>query len=90
VGLVEVICDGRPDPTAFDPADPHYDPKSSPDNPRWYLVDVRFQGRLPRPLPLSELKTYPELAALPLLQKGNRLSVMPVGSAEWKFILALT
>ncbi len=89
VGLAEVESDGQPDPTAFDPAAAHYDPRSTPDNPRWYLVDVRFLRRLRRPLPLAELKTHAELATLPLLQKGNRLSVMPVGAAEWAFILSL-
>ena len=89
VGLVEVVSDGHPDPTAFDPVSAHYDPGSTLDSPRWYLVDVRFLRRLRRPLPLAELKTYSELAALPLLQKGNRLSVMPVSSGEWAFILSL-
>jgi predicted RNA-binding protein with PUA-like domain len=89
VGLVEVASGGRPDPTAFDPAAAHYDPNSAPEAPRWYLVDVRLLRRLQRPLPLAELKGHPELAGMALLQKGNRLSVQPVGAAEWQFILSL-
>ncbi len=89
VGIMEIATAAYPDPTAFDPADKHFDPASDPDNPRWYLVDVRFGRRLGRTIPLSELKSYPELAALPLVRRGNRLSVMPVAKDEWEFILSL-
>jgi len=77
------------DVTGLDPADRHFDPASDPDNPRWYLVDVRFCRRLARTIPLSELKSRPELASLPLVRRGNRLSVMPVAKDEWEFILSL-
>ena len=89
VGIMEIATAAYPDPTAFDPADKHFDPASDPDNPRWYLVDVRFGRRLGRTIPLSELKPFPELAALPLVRRGNRLSVMPVSKGEWEFILSL-
>lgn len=89
VGLIEVASDSRPDPTAFDPTAAHYDPGSHLEDPRWFLVDVRFLRRLARPLPLAELKRHPALAALPLLRKGNRLSVLPVSAAEWAYILKL-
>ena len=89
VGIMEIATAAYPDPTAFDPADKHFDPASDPDDPRWYLVDVRFGRRLGRTIPLSELKSYPELAALPLVRRGNRLSVMPVAKDEWEFILSL-
>lgn len=88
-GIMEIVRAGYPDPTAFDPADPHYDPRSDPSAPRWYMVDVRYTRHLARLIPLQELKGYPELAEMPLLRRGNRLSVMPVSTAQWDFILRL-
>ena len=89
VGIMEVVREGYPDFTAFDKHDKHYDPKSDPDNPRWYMVDVRFVSRLKRTITLTELKGYPELEAMPLLRRGNRLSIMPVTRQQWDFILSL-
>lgn len=89
VGLAKVASKPYPDPTQFDPDDAHFDPKSSRDKPRWILVDLAFTRRLKRTITLAELKTHPELADLALVRKGNRLSVMPVGDAEWDFILGL-
>jgi len=87
VGIVEIVKEGYPDFTAFDPKEPYYDPRSDPGNPRWYMVDVRFVRELDRPISLKELKTMPALKDMRLLQKGNRLSVMPVSAAEWRAIL---
>ncbi len=89
VGIAEVAREGYPDHTAFDPEDPHYDPKSDPDKPRWYMVDLRFVRRLDRTISLTELKERPEIADMPLVRKGNRLSVMPVTAQQWQFILSL-
>lgn len=90
VGLVEVVRAGYPDETAFDPASPYYDPASTPDQPRWYRVDVRLLRRLRRPLTLAELKQHREaMGELTLLRRGNRLSVLPVTAEQWAFILAL-
>lgn len=89
VGLAEVAKEGYPDPTAFDSQDPHFDPKSDPDAPRWYLVDVKFKRKFKRTISLAELKACDELADMRLLQRGNRLSVMPVSEHEWEFILGL-
>lgn len=89
VGIMEVASQSYPDPTAFDPRDKHYDPKSEPDNPRWHLVDVRLVRRLGRTISLAELKAHPELAEMPLVRRGNRLSVMPVTADQWQFILCL-
>jgi len=90
VGLVEITRAAYPDATALDPASPYYDPKSRPEQPRWYCVDVRLQRPLKRLIALAELKTHAQtLADLPLLRRGNRLSVMPVSAAQWAFILAL-
>lgn len=89
VGLMTVASEPYPDPTAFDPEDDHYDPKSDPDKPRWYLVDVKYKRKLKRTITLQELKQHRELADMKLLQKGNRLSIMPVTKKQWDYILGL-
>ncbi len=88
VGIAQVASAAYPDPTAFDPASRYYDPKSSPDAPRWFLVDVKFVRRLKRPITLVELKASPELEEFPLVRRGNRLSIMPVTAEQWRLILA--
>lgn len=88
-GLAEVASDAYPDPTQFDPKSKYFDPASSRDNPRWMLVDVKFVKKLTRVITLDELKNHPKLEGMALLRKGNRLSVMPVDAAEWKYILGL-
>lgn len=89
VGIAEVVREGYPDFTAWDPEEKYYDPKSDPDNPRWYMVDIRYKRKLRRPVTLQELKKHPRLEDMPLLRKGNRLSVMPVSKKHWDFILKL-
>jgi predicted RNA-binding protein with PUA-like domain len=89
VGIMEITRGAYPDPTAFDPEAKYYDPKSDPDNPRWVMVDVRFKRKLDRTITLSELKAQPVLAEMPLVRKGNRLSIMPVTPDQWEFILGL-
>lgn len=88
-GIVEIVREGYPDFTAFDPGHPHYDPGSTPDKPRWYMVDVRLRRRFKHVISLQELKACPALAGMRLLARGNRLSVLPVTAAEWSAILAL-
>jgi predicted RNA-binding protein with PUA-like domain len=89
VGIMKIVREGYPDITAFNPEARYYDPKSDPDNPRWYTVDVSFVKKLPRVITLSELRMHSALEELPLLRRGNRLSVMPVSEAHWKYILSL-
>lgn len=89
VGIVEVVKEGYVDHTAFDQNDKHYDPKSDPDKPRWFMVDVKFVDRFPDTISLQQLKTNPKLADMRLVQKGNRLSVMPVEKKEWDTILEM-
>ena len=89
VGIAEVVKAGYPDHTAFDPKAKYYDPKSDRDNPRWYMVDVKFKRKLKRTISLEELKALPELADMPLVRKGNRLSVMSVAAEHWDVILGL-
>ena len=89
VGIMEVVKEGYPDHTAFDPEAKYYDPKSDPDNPRWYMVDVKFVKKLKRTISLAELKQEAALADMPLVRKGNRLSIMPVEKSQWDHILAM-
>ena len=89
VGLAKVASKPYPDPTQFDPESKYYDPKSSEDNPRWSLVDVRYVRKLKRTITLAELKAIPELDGFVLTRKGNRLSIMPVEAEHWDLILNL-
>lgn len=89
VGLADVVKGGYPDFTAFDPDSDHPDLSSTPDNPRWYMVDIKFKKEFSDVIALETLKSCPELQGMRLLQKGNRLSVMPVEKTHWDFILSL-
>lgn len=86
-GIMEIATPAYPDPTAFDPDNPHFDTKCDPDNPRWFLVDVKYKRKLKRIITLAELRNQTSLQAMKLLQKGNRLSIMPVSKKEWDYIL---
>jgi predicted RNA-binding protein with PUA-like domain len=88
-GIMKIVREGYPDHTAFDPKEKYFDPKSDPANPRWFMVDVRFVRKLKRIITLTELKMHPELEDLPLIRRGNRLSVMPLSKQHWDFILSL-
>ncbi len=88
VGIAEVVREAYPDFTAWDPESKYYDPKSTPENPRWDMVDVRLVERFPRTITLEELKADPELADMKVVQKGNRLSITPVTEAQWRRILS--
>jgi len=91
VGVMRVVRAGYPDPSAFDRKDAHYDAGSDPANPRWYAVDVQLERRLSRVIPLAELRRHAtrKLAGMILLQRGSRLSVMPLSEAHHEFILSL-
>lgn len=89
VGIVEIVRQAYPDFTAFDPDNAHFDPKSRRDNPRWFMVDVRFKEQFSHTISLNELKECIDLQEMPLLRRGNRLSVMPVSNDQWQFILSL-
>jgi predicted RNA-binding protein with PUA-like domain len=86
---MEIVKEGHPDFSAFDPDDKHFDPKSDPEHPRWIMVDVKYVRALSRTITLKELKSYQELADLALVRRGNRLSIMPVSKGQWEFILSL-
>jgi predicted RNA-binding protein with PUA-like domain len=91
VAIVEIVEEGYPDPTAFDRRHHHFDPKSDPARPRWFMVDVQLTKRFDRIISLKELREHAskELQGMMLLRTGNRLSVMPVSEVHWKFIHSL-
>ena len=89
VGVAQVATDAYPDPTQFQRKSPYFDAASSPENPRWMLVDVTFQRKLARTVTLDEMKLQPRLEDFALLRRGNRLSILPVTKPQWDFILAL-
>ncbi len=85
VGIVEVCKPAYPDATQFQRKHKYFDPKSTPENPRWLNVDVKLVKKT-RLVGLAELRSHMELANMRTLAKGNRLSITPVDPAEWKFI----
>lgn len=85
-GICEIASRGYPDPSALDPKDQHYDPKSTKAKPIWYVVDIQFIQKFRRILPLEEIKKIPGLEKMVLLKRG-RLSVQPVSAKEWEMIL---
>lgn len=89
VGICEVVKEGYPDHTSWDPAHDYFDPKSDPDTPTWFMVDVRAVEALPRAVSLAELKAEPALANMALIKVG-RLSVVPVTAEEWETVLAMS
>jgi predicted RNA-binding protein with PUA-like domain len=89
VGVAEVVREAYPDPTQFDPRDDHHDPESSRDDPRWVQVDVRAVEKLAQPVTLDRMKAARELSGMPLLQRGNRLSVLPVSEAEFRAVVKM-
>lgn len=88
VGIMEVISAPYPDPTQFDPEHRYFDPKSTPENPRWVQVDVQYVRHTKRNITLQELKADETLEDLPLVRQGNRLSIMPISAQSWTRILA--
>lgn len=88
-GLAKVVRTGVVDATQFEPSSKYYDPSSSRDAPRWICVDVEFVETLPRLVALDELRGNPALAGMPVLQRGQRLSVQPVSAAHYKVVVAM-
>lgn len=89
VGIMEVVSEAYPDPTQFDPESEYYDPKSPQENPRWVTRDVRFVEKFEVPVTLQLLRSNPNLAGMGVLQRGQRLSVMPVTKEEWDEIQSM-
>ena len=88
VGIAEVCKLAYPDQTQFDPNNKYFDSKATPAVPRWFNVDVKLV-RKTRLVGLKELRTYPELERMRILQKGNRLSITPLDPREWAFVLGV-
>ncbi len=88
VGTAEVASASYPDPTQFDPESAYFDPKATREEPRWFSVDIKAVARLPRPVTLQELKNDSRLTDVKV-QRGNRLSVMPVTAGEFEVVLEL-
>jgi predicted RNA-binding protein with PUA-like domain len=90
VGTATIVGEAYPDHTAWDPDNHHFDPKASPTNPIWDMVDIRLAEIFPAPLPLEELRRVPALAKMELLRRGSRLSVQPVTKDEFEAVLRLS
>lgn len=88
-GIARVIKAAYPDPSQFDAKSIYFDAASTREKPRWIAVDVVHEQTFKRIIPLAELRDNPALAELPLVQRGSRLSVMPVTTAQWKTILKM-
>lgn len=88
-GVAEVKKTAYPDPQQFLKSSEYFDPKSTPENPRWFSPDLAFRQKFPHIVALSELREVPALAQMVLLRRGSRLSVMPVKAAEFKVICGL-
>jgi predicted RNA-binding protein with PUA-like domain len=89
VGTARVVRTAHPDPSAWDPDSHYFDPKASPENPRWVMVDVAFESRFAAPLSLASLREAPQLKGMLLLKKGMRLSIQPVTPGEFDAVLKL-
>ncbi|EON93122.1 hypothetical protein MARLIPOL_03780 [Marinobacter lipolyticus SM19] len=87
-GIVRVVHSAYPDPTQFDSDSPYYDEKSTKEKPRWQAVDMTYVRKLKRLISLDEIKSMSGLEGLPLIRRGNRLSVMPVTDEQWQIILS--
>jgi len=88
-GICEVVKEGYPDHTQFDPQNKHFFPGSKKDNPSWFMVDIKFVKEFKNHIPLQDIKENPKLKNMRLIQKGNRLSVMPVTKDEWDEIIKM-
>ena len=89
IGTATVAREGYPDFTAWDSGSGKYDPKSTPDNPIWYMVDIKADRELARPVTLTEIKQLPQLESMMLVRRGMRLSIQPVTKNEWDEIFSL-
>jgi predicted RNA-binding protein with PUA-like domain len=90
VGICEVASEPYPDRTALDPSGRYYDPKHTEENPRWFMIDMKFRRKMKRMITLEDIRQHEDrLEGLALIRRGNRLSVMPVDKTHWDLILSL-
>lgn len=85
-GVAEVVKEGYPDVSQFNPESPYYDAKSTLENPKWFCVDVKYVEAFDKVLPLSKIKAMPDITEIALVKKGGRLSIMPVTEQEWQHL----
>ncbi|HRI46429.1 MAG TPA: EVE domain-containing protein [Ignavibacteriaceae bacterium] len=90
VGVCDVVKEGYPDFTAFDPKNNHFDPKSKKENPTWYMVDLKLNEIFKNPVTLEQIKSNKKLQDMKLIQRGNRLSVMPITKDEFNEIIRMS
>jgi predicted RNA-binding protein with PUA-like domain len=90
VGVMKVHSRAYPDPTQFDPKSAHPDSKSNPENPRWLCIDMKFVEKLPKLVSLQEVKQDPKFTNMPLVKKGNRLSVFLINKVHFDRIIKLS
>jgi len=88
-GIMKVSCAGHPDSTAFEPENPHFDPRSTPAKPLWYAVDMTLVKRFKKLVTLTEMRRHAALKDMLILRRGNRLSITPVTAKHWHYILKL-
>jgi predicted RNA-binding protein with PUA-like domain len=89
-GVVRIVREGYPDPTAFERGHVHFDADSDPAEPRWFMVDIQLVRRLANPITRTTLQAHARsLDDLLVLRRGNRLSIMPVTARQWQQVLAL-
>ena len=88
-GTAAIVREGHPDHTSWDAKDKHFDPKSTQEAPRWFMVDIQLLEIFPRPISLPELREVKSLKEMELLRKGSRLSVQPVRKKEFDAIVKL-
>ncbi|MEB0295109.1 EVE domain-containing protein, partial [Pseudomonas sp. 10S4] len=88
-GTGKIIEAAYPDPTALEPESHYFDPKATPEKNAWSAIDVAHVETFANVLKLDYLKQQTALAEMPLVQKGSRLSVMPVTAEQWATVLAL-
>ena len=86
VGIMKITREAYPDHTSWDKKSKYFDPKSTKENPRWFMVDVKFYKKFDEMISLDALKVLKGLNDLPLIKKGNRLSIMPIQPGQWKVI----
>lgn len=89
VGIVEVVRNGYPDNSAWDIQSNYYDADSTPDKPRWYMVDVKLVSKFPQILTLDMIKANKQLQDMTVCKRGNRLSITEVTASEWKDVMSI-
>jgi len=90
VGIAEVVKEAYPDFTAFDKKSKYYDPKSNEENPRWFMVDVKYKKKFKSVLTLQEIKDHKVLSNMKVAQKGQRLSIQPVEKKHFDLVCKMS